>query len=170
MAMTGSLLASALGVLGSTFPDRVERILWKKISPRHHRKTSHWFVLYVTGFVLCFSVWGDETPPCLGTFSNAVAKRPQEVGFSCAAFWFLGGLIHILGDACCGRVPLLIPWRKTFGWKFFRMSAEWGKMSTGEVIFTGLVVLSCLWVWLSRYTQVLPGWANVRQLWLQTFI
>jgi hypothetical protein len=151
MAATGSVLASALAALGSTFPDRIESLLWKKGRPRHHRRTSHWFVFYAAGFVVCFYVWGDAVVPRLLSLPDVVADHLREGMFSCAAFWFLGGFLHVFCDAFCGRVPLLVPWRRTFGWRFFQMSAARGKMSAGEVIFTGFVVLSCLWAWLSRF-------------------
>ena len=115
MAATGSLFVSALATLGSVFPDSIEHLLWREGRNRHHRRTSHWFAIYLAGF------------------------------------WFLGGLTHVLCDACCGKVPLLIPWKKTFGRKFFEMSGARGEMSRGEAIFTGFIVLSCLCAWLKRY-------------------
>lgn len=151
MATTGSLLVSALATLGSTFPDTVEHFLWREGRNRHHRRTSHWFVLYLAGFCLCFYVWGDATVPSPRHLPEAFANRTWPVLFSCMAFWFTGGLLHILCDACCGKVPLLNPRRKTFGWKFFEMSGAHGEMSTGEAIFTGFIVLSCLCAWLGRY-------------------
>jgi hypothetical protein len=156
MATTGSPVASSLAALGSTFPDRVERIfgLFGKGPNRHHRRTSHWFALYGAAFALCFYVWGDATPPRLADFPRLLTSPAWSVVFSCAAFWFLGGLLHVLCDACCGKVPLLIPWKRTFGWKFFQMSKARGEMSRGEAIFTGFIALSCLCAWLLRYAQV----------------
>jgi inner membrane protein len=160
MATTGSVLASTLAALGSTFPDTVERFFGfvgsffgGKGRNRHHRRTSHWFVLYGAAFGLCFFVWGEAILPRLRGFPRTFAERPWAVVFSCAAFWFLGGLLHVLCDACCGKVPLLIPWRRTFGWKFFRMSGARGEMSRGEAIFTGFIALSCLCAWILRYAQ-----------------
>ena len=151
MAATGSLWVSTLATLGSTFPDSIEHILWREGRNRHHRRTSHWLVLYLAGFALCYRVWGDAAFPNLAALTVAFANRSWPVFFSCAAFWFAGGAAHILGDACCGRVPLLNPFKKTFGWKFFEMSKAHGEMSRGEAIFTGFIVLSCLCAWLKRY-------------------
>ena len=153
MAATGSLPASLLALLGSVFPDRVEKFLWGPPN-RHHRRTSHWFVLYLSGFCLCFYLWGDATLPTLQLLPESLADCFWPAVFSCVAFWFLGGLLHILGDAFCGKVPLFNPFKKTFGWKFFRMSKAHGEMSRDEAIFVGFVALSCLCAWLRRYGLV----------------
>ncbi len=151
MAATGSIFVSALATLGSVFPDSVEHFLWGEGRNRHHRRSSHWFAIYLAGFGLCYYVWGDATLPTLASLFRAFADRSWPVLFSCGAFWFLGGLVHVLCDACCGKVPLLIPWKKTFGRKFFTMSGAYGEMSRGESIFTGFIVLSCLCAWLNRF-------------------
>ncbi len=151
LATTGSLLGAAAAFLGSTFPDRIEHILWREGRNRHHRRTSHWFVLYLAGFGVCFFLWGDATLPHMRSLLDALAKGTRPVLWSCAAFWFLGGLIHVLCDACCGKVPFLNPRKKTWGWKFFQMSKAHGEMSPGEMIFVGFIAISCLYAWLQRF-------------------
>jgi hypothetical protein len=151
MATTDSLLASALAAMGSTFPDRIEHIIWRKKRGRHHRRTSHWFVLYGAAFIFCYYRWGSGLVPQLSTFPQELGTHVLETFSTCAAFWFLGGLLHIFCDACCGRVPLLVPWRKTFGWYFFRVADVPGQMSQGETAFVMFVVFSCLSIWLSGH-------------------
>ena len=151
MATTGSLLASALAAAGSVFPDTIEGILWREGRNRHHRRASHWFAIYLAGFCLCFYVWGDAALPRPDALPRAFAERSWPVFFSCAAFWFLGGFVHVVSDACCGKVPFLNPRKKTFGVKFFQMSKARGEMSAGEAVFVGFVAVSCLYAWSRRY-------------------
>lgn len=147
LAATGSALAAACGLLGGVFPDTAEYLIWGGDRGRHHRKWTHWFALYLAGFGLCFYLWGNGTlPPFV-----AVAAREPAALWSCAAFWFAGGLLHILCDACCGKVPLWDPRKKNFGIKVFTMAKARGEMSSGEGVFVGFVALSCASVWLRRF-------------------
>ena len=145
-AATGSLPAAFSGLLGSAFPDTVEYLIWGARRSRHHRRTSHWFVPWLAGFLFCFFVGARRALPSLSGLAEA---NPESI-WSCAAFWFLGCLLHVLGDACCGKVPLLVPWKKKFGVRAFTMSPRRGEMSRGELAFVAFVSLSALGAWLSR--------------------
>lgn len=81
-------------VCGSTFPDRVETFGfgdWR----RHHRKLSHWFVLYVV---------------LLGLVEVLFAMFGRNIQFLFFLKWFfVGCLCHILEDAVSGRIPVWRP-------------------------------------------------------------
>lgn len=145
-ALTRSLPAALFGLLGSAFPDTVEYLIWGANRNRHHRRSSHWIVPWLAGFLFCFYVGAKRMMPGL----SALAAARAESAWGCAAFWFLGCVFHVLGDACCGKVPLLVPWRRTFGIRVFEMSPRRGEMSRGEWVFVGFVSLSALGAWLSR--------------------
>ena len=149
-ALTRSLPAALFGLLGSTFPDTVESLIWGANRARHHRRSSHWIVPWLAGFLFCFLAGAQRTVPSL---SGLAAARPEAV-WGCAAFWFLGCVLHVLGDACCGKVPLLVPWRRRFGVRVFEMSPRRGEMSRGELAFVAFVSLSALGAWLSRGTAL----------------
>lgn len=143
-------MAAIIAALGSVFPDTVEYLLWGGGRNKHHRKTSHWFIPYLAAFGVCFFVWGNGELPSL---NDVLHRRPQAL-WGCVSFWFLGGLAHILCDAFCGKVPLFNPRKKKFGIKVFEMSKTRGEMSSGEMVFTGFLALSCLWAWLQRFSLI----------------
>lgn len=145
-ALTRSVSAALFGLLGGAFPDTVEYLIWGSGRNRHHRRSSHWFVPWLAGFLFCFYVGAGGRVP---TLSGLVGARSEAV-WGCAAFWFLGCVLHVLGDACCGKVPLFLPWRKKFGLRLFEMSPRRGEMSRGEWFFVAFVTLSALGAWLSR--------------------
>ena len=145
-ALTRSLPAALFGLLGSAFPDTVEYLIWGAGRNRHHRRSSHWIVLWLAGFLFCFLAGAKRTVPSL---SGLAATSPESV-WGCAAFWFLGCVLHVLGDACCGKVPLFVPWRRRFGFRVFEMSPRRGEMSRGELVFVAFTSLSALGTWLSR--------------------
>ena len=81
-AITHNPVASVCAMLGSTFPDRIEFLSWKKT----HRTFSHWFVFYL---------------PVLFLYKQ---------GISMYLFWFfIGALLHIVEDALCGKIPVFSP-------------------------------------------------------------
>ena len=95
-ALTRSLPAAILGLLSSRFPDTIEYRIWGARRNRHHRKSSHWLLLWLAGFLFCFLVGAKRTVPNL---SGLAAANPESI-WGCAAFWFLGCVFHVLGDAC----------------------------------------------------------------------
>ncbi len=83
------------------------------------------------------------------SLSGLAAANPESI-WGGVAFWFLGCVFHVLGDACCGKVPLFVPWRRRFGFRVFEMSPRRGEMSRGELVFVAFTSLSALGAWLSR--------------------
>ncbi len=168
--MTGSPLAASLGFLSAALPDSLEYTLFGRARNRLHRKLTHWFVpwlalaltcLYHAGWGLSWT-GGTLRQGAMETLSwpraiqgalpsvAALASGDGRAIWACAAFWLLGPVLHILEDACCGKVPLFLPWKRGFGAHLFRMSSKVGVMSAGERVFTFLVCLLCLAAWFAR--------------------
>ena len=144
-AATRSPLAAACAMLGSVFPDTLERPLFGRARNRWHRKLTHWFVPWVAMALFCFHRAGGLLP-CAALLDGSGAAAL----WSCASLWLTGCALHIAEDACCGKTPFLLPWRRDFGVHLFRMSSRAGRMSAGERYFVIAVSLSCLAVWLAR--------------------
>ncbi len=147
-AVSNSLLAAVCGALGSVFPDTVEYLIWGSGKNKYHRKFSHWIVLWGCGFYLSFYRGAGGCIPFMGTVLTL--NLNSALLWGCAAFWFLGGAFHIFCDACCGKVPLLITWKRNFGAYVFKMSPKRGEMSGGEIVFTAFISLTSLVAWLLR--------------------
>lgn len=102
--------AALFAVSGSVFPDTLDLTLGLK-----HRKTSHWFVLYVipllaVGFFLSHGWFIPHS------FDYLVFFRTFSLSDFILAillnwiFWFLVGcLFHIVEDLCTGYIPLRSP-------------------------------------------------------------
>ena len=91
---TQDVWKASAAMMGSTFPDRVERWIsgsWQ----RHHRKASHWFPLYL--LVL------------FGLFVCPVYNEFQANLVSFFRWYVFGCLAHIIEDSVCGRIPLFLP-------------------------------------------------------------
>ncbi|NLL37681.1 MAG: hypothetical protein GX256_09210, partial [Fretibacterium sp.] len=145
-------VAALFAALGSVFPDTVEYLIWGSNRARHHRRSSHWFVPWALAFGLAFYLGAEGRIPSL---ANLLSLPPSRfAAWGCVACWLLGPLLHILTDACCGKIPLLIPWKKTFGIRAFSMSSKRGVMSRGEFVFTAFVALSSLAAWALRVLKV----------------
>ena len=74
--------------------------------------------------------------------------------WSCAGFWLMGCVLHILEDAWCGTVPFLIPWKRSIGMHVFHMSKKIGEMSRGEKNFVFCCVAISLIAFMVRFFTV----------------
>ena len=168
-ALTGSPLAATLGFLGSTLPDSLEYALFGRARNRFHRKLTHWFVPWLALVLFCLyrAGWGLDGTGGILRYGELSVSLPRVVAgaapdvlalasgdgravWACAAFWALGPVLHILEDACCGKVPFLNPMRRGMGIHLFRMSSRMGEMSVGEKLFALVVSLFCLAAWFGR--------------------
>jgi len=135
---TNNLLAVVPATIGSIIPDFIEG-KWNEGINTSHRKISHWWIPYFLIFVVCsFSVKGVDI-----NYHNflhfAQINLKITLIFLCQ-YLALGALFHIIEDTLCGKVPLLNPYRKEFGFRIFRVG------SIGEYIFVGLFLLSILFI------------------------
>lgn len=144
-AATCSLPAALCAMLGSAFPDSSEWLLWGRARNRHHRRLTHWFVPWLALALLCLHRGGGRAPDLAGLAAGA----GQDL-WACAGFWCVGCLLHILLDACCGKVPFLVPWRRTFGVHLFRMSPRAGEFSHSEMAVTFFLSATALGAWAAR--------------------
>lgn len=169
-AVTGNIIITGLGVMGSTFPDFVEGRPpaqgtaaynnWRK----SHRGLSHWLIPY-----LLIAGGGFYYLNMFGIIGISIEKLIAMLRFwslnidillvhlvSCFA---LGGVLHILQDAICGRVPLLFPGKK-YGIRLFRV----GSMTEYTLVFP-LSVFLIIWRFAAQYGFLvtwglpeLPSW------------
>ena len=132
LGTTSSPLAALFSFMGSTFPDSSEYMFFGKRRNRYHRRYTHWFVIWLALSYVCFYRSGWIVP----RLSMLVDGRNAHYDvWSCAGFWFMGCLLHVLEDAFCGTVPLFRPWKRDVGMHIFHMSKKIGEMSTGEINF-----------------------------------
>ena len=139
LGATGSPLASLMSFLGSTFPDSSEYTFFGKRRNRYHRRYTHWFIPWLALACVCFSRSGWIVPRL-----SALINEPYHAHYdvwSCAGFWFMGCVLHILEDAFCGTVPLFRPWKRDVGLHIFHMSKQIGQMSRGEINFVLIVMM-----------------------------
>lgn len=134
---TSSPLAALFSFMGSTFPDSSEYMFFGKKRNRYHRRYTHWFIIWLALAYVCFSRSGWIVPRLSSLIDGHNAHYDV---WSCAGFWFMGCVLHILEDAFCGTVPFLRPWKRDVGMHVFHMSKKIGEMSKGEINF----VLCCL--------------------------
>ena len=144
LGATGSPLAAVFSFLGSTFPDSSEYVFFGKRRNRYHRRYTHWFVPWLVMAYACFARSGWIVP----RLSALVDGRNAHFDvWSCAGFWLMGCVLHILEDAWCGTVPFLIPWKRSVGMHVFHMAKKAGEMSRGEKNF----VLCCVGLSLAAF-------------------
>lgn len=144
---TGSLLAAGLSFLGSTFPDSVEYTLFGKRRNRYHRRYTHWFVPWLGLALTCFYRSGWIIPRLSSLIDGFNADKDV---WACAAFWFMGCVLHIVEDSWCGTVPFLLPWKRSIGLHVFKMSSQIGEVSGGERTFILIVILLSSIIWVSQ--------------------
>lgn len=149
---TGSLFAAGMSFLGSTFPDSVEYTLFGKRRNRYHRRYTHWFIPWLALSLTCFYRSGWIIPRLASLIHGNGADKDV---WACAAFWFLGCVLHIIEDSWCGTVPFLFPWKRSFGMHVFKMSSQFGQLSAGERGFIFCVVLLSLIIWVSRNIELI---------------
>ena len=117
---TGDFLATAFSMGGAIFPDKVEgkpgANYWSWRA--RHRGWSHWPVLYIA---------------ILAIMQMGLLPQGADVERG-ATFICIGALLHIVEDAFCGKVPLLLPWQKV-GIKLFTVG------SVTEYLFSMAVVI-----------------------------
>lgn len=145
--VTGSPLAALCGVLGSTLPDSLEYKLWGRNRNRHHRKLTHWFAPWLALSLFCLWRGRWAAPRFTALFDGA---RADQALWGCVGLCFLGCVLHILEDALCGKVPILVPWRRGFGLRLFTMSPKAGRISRGERAFILFATLASLAAWVRR--------------------
>lgn len=137
LGATGSPLAATFSFLGSTFPDSSEYVFFGKRRNRYHRRYTHWFIPWLVMALVCF----ERSHWIVPRLSVLVDGRNAHLDvWSCAGFWLMGCVLHILEDAWCGTVPFLLPWKRSVGMHVFHMSKKIGEMSRGEKNF----VLCCV--------------------------
>lgn len=102
--------AALFAASGSVFPDTLDLTLGLK-----HRKTSHWFVLYVipllaVGFFLSHGWFIPHSFDYLVFFRTFSLSDFVLAILLNWIFWFLVGcLLHIVEDLCTGYIPLRSP-------------------------------------------------------------
>ena len=157
--VTGSPLAAALSSISSTLPDSLEYLLFGSARNRCHRGITHWFIPWLGMAAFCFysAMLPPESEDGVEGFLNGIVPRAADIAagdwrfaWACAAFCFLGPLMHIIEDAFCGKVPFLFPWRRSVGIHLFRASSTGVTMIYGERIFTFMVCLFSLAAWFGR--------------------
>ncbi len=129
---TASPVAAVFSLLGSTFPDSSEYLIFGKKRNRYHRRYTHWFIPWLVMAVTCFSRAGWIVPRLSALIDGREAHRDV---WACAGFWLMGCVLHIFEDAWCGTVPFLRPWKRDIGLHVFRMSPNFGELSYGEKTF-----------------------------------
>ena len=144
-AVTGNLFAAGLAAAASVLPDKIEymvlptRSLWSS----WHRTWTHWLCGYAVALVALWWWMTTNDVPVL-TVDEVVAGHVTAFeGLPNIVLWTLIGCVaHVLEDAPCGQVPVLIPGRKRSACpRLFTV----GTLS--ECIFVTLVVIvsACTW-------------------------
>ncbi len=151
LGATGSPLAATFSFLGSTFPDSSEYVFFGKRRNRYHRRYTHWFIPWLLMALVCFQRSGWIVPRLSVLVDGTNAHLDV---WSCAGFWLMGCVLHILEDAWCGTVPFLIPWKRSVGMHVFHMSKKIGEMSRGEINFVLCCVVISLIAFMVRFFTV----------------
>ena len=151
LGTTASPLAAVFSFFGSTFPDSSEYIIFGKKRNRWHRRWTHWFIPWAFLAYVCFQRSGWTIPKLSALIDGRNAHFDV---WSCAGFWFMGCILHILEDAWCGTVPFLRPWKRDIGFHFFHMSKKFGEMSRGEKNFVWCCVAISSIAFCIRYFTV----------------
>ena len=110
-ALTGHLLPAICAVSRSIFPDAIEGRNYSSPSwQKHHRRESHYLPAYLIFCLLLWLltvrqniIWNFSFQSISGLF-DLHTLFPLIIYLS---FWFfIGGILHILEDALCGKVPI----------------------------------------------------------------
>lgn len=133
--VTGNLLISALGVLGSTFPDFIEGRPPQQGTPAYnswrkkHRGLSHWLIPYLTITILGLKYLNSFHITTIS--ANKIIPLIQNWQYNIdiiivhfLTYWCTGCVLHILQDSICGRVPLITPYQK-IGVRLFKVGSIW---------------------------------------------
>jgi len=131
---THNFISTIAATIGSIFPDLIEIWLYGDNGNKNHRKLSHWWVIYFAG-ILLFSHFAKITVTYSNLLQLSKEGQLQMVLFFIAKFFMVGALLHIIQDTFCGKVPLLNPNKKEFGFRIFKTG------SFGEYVFTSLVII-----------------------------
>ena len=162
LGATGSPLAATLSLLGSTFPDSSEYLIFGKRRNRYHRRYTHWFIPWAALAYTCFKRAGWIVP----RLSALVDGRGAHYDiWACVGFWFMGCVLHIVEDAWCGTVPFLRPWKRDIGIHVFHMSKKIGEMSRGEKNFVHCCVLIAIFSFCFRFLTVEKFLSFFKILW-----
>lgn len=130
-AVTDSLLLTGIGVLGSTFPDKIEGNPWQTRRfwrwNLAHRGWSHAPLIYL---IMIGAMYFAVSQTVIVSMTD-IFLRDMAVAF------FLGALLHIMEDAFCGKVPLVTPSYKV-GLSLFKVG------SFAEYLFAAVCVVVIL--------------------------
>lgn len=157
-AFTGNVIVAGISVLGSTFPDWIEGRppdmkdtqaynKWR----RNHRQGSHWLIPYLCIFIACFSYAAGKNIFLINYHTLVYVLTAPNIANIIAftllfvAYFSLGSVLHILQDAICGKVPLILPHRK-IGIKLFKV----GSMLEYILVFP-LSVFLIIWRFAAQY-------------------
>lgn len=125
--ITDNIVSSSIAALGSVFPDKLEMNPFETLNKnkdkktiqlaKDHRKTSHWFVLYLVPALILLLYLKSYVFLSTKEFI-LLAKNIYQNSVLFASyvffFFFVGCLLHIFEDALTGKVPLLNPKKKNF--------------------------------------------------------
>lgn len=169
-AVTGNLLIAGLGVLGSTFPDWVEGKPpkfgtkeyqeWRK----RHRQESHWLIPYLlltaAGFYY-LNTFGIKIIS-LDKLTDMLTHWQSNIDVLIVYFvssFTLGCVLHILEDAVCGRVPLLLL-KPRIGLRLFRVGSIWEYLLVFPFSVFIIIWRAAYEYHLLEYLKIprLPGW------------
>lgn len=129
---TDDALFTASSIVGAVIPDRVEgsppqdsSAYWKW--RKRHRTWSHYPPLYLA--LIAAAQFAKDYYP----------EQTLAVAMNLLTFVLVGALLHIVEDALCGKVPLVLPHKK-HGLKLFKVG------SWREYLFAALIIATCLFV------------------------
>ncbi|WP_196594547.1 metal-dependent hydrolase [Pectinatus sottacetonis] len=116
-ALTNNILFALIAGLGSIFPDKIEYIIFSRDEwQARHRTISHWFVIYAAIDFLLYmtlTVYGFFIKNMADLKNMAEITSLEKFVVIVLAnfiFWYvIGCIFHILEDALCGKIPVLLP-------------------------------------------------------------
>lgn len=123
----GDWLAASFAAAASVLPDWLEFRLLPTASLRakFHRTWSHWLL----GYVLALAALGQLT----------VREPSAALAVTMCRWAVVGCITHVLADAPCGTVAVVLPWRRIrICPRLFNVGG------VGEYITVALVVICCL--------------------------
>ena len=142
-AATHNFISTIAATIGSIFPDLIEIWLYGDNGTKNHRKLSHWWVIYFAGIILFSHLIAIKITD--KNFIQLISSGYlQQAIFFIAKFFMIGALLHIIQDTFCGKVPLLNPNKKEFGFRIFKTG------SFGEYVFTSLVIVIMIAIFISK--------------------
>ncbi len=146
LLITKNPLWALLGAIGSILPDKVEFVMYGKTwSYDVHRKITHWPILWLSLCCIFYlSIYQTYSYQILNAFTlNSLLNKnfwssinfaknllnhrlgDFEILFFIFCFWLsVGGFLHVLQDAISGKIPLIHPFKRTFGVRLIRTKSK----------------------------------------------